>query len=36
VSNDVSVIDVEEREVVKSVQVGEFPWGVVAMPEQGS
>jgi YVTN family beta-propeller protein len=28
VSNDVSVIDVENLEVVKSVTVGSYPWGV--------
>ena len=28
VSNDISVIDVEEREVIKSVPVGQLPWGV--------
>ena len=30
VSNDISVIDVENREVVKSVPVGRLPWGVAA------
>jgi YVTN family beta-propeller protein len=29
VSNDVSVIDVASQRVVKSIQVGELPWGVV-------
>jgi YVTN family beta-propeller protein len=33
VSNDVSVIDVAEREVIKSVQVGRLPWGVVTEPQ---
>jgi YVTN family beta-propeller protein len=28
VSNDVSVIDVASQRVVKSIQVGELPWGV--------
>jgi YVTN family beta-propeller protein len=28
VSNDVSVIDVAAQRVVKSIQVGELPWGV--------
>jgi len=28
VSNDVSVIDVASLKVVKSIQVGELPWGV--------
>jgi YVTN family beta-propeller protein len=32
VSNDVSVIDVARLEVVKSVQVGELPWGVAFGP----
>jgi len=27
-SNDVSVIDVAERKVLKSIPVGELPWGV--------
>ena len=31
-SNDISVIDVANRKVVKSVQVGEQPWGVVVAP----
>ena len=30
-SNDISIIDVEKDKVVKSVQVGEQPWGVVAV-----
>jgi YVTN family beta-propeller protein len=28
VSNDVSVIDVAGQRVIKSIQVGELPWGV--------
>jgi YVTN family beta-propeller protein len=28
VSNDVSVIDVASQRVIKSIQVGELPWGV--------
>ena len=28
VSNDVSVIDVAELKVIKSIPVGSFPWGV--------
>ena len=28
VSNDISVIDVEDEKVTKSVAVGAFPWGV--------
>ena len=31
-SHDISVIDVAEREVIKSVGVGQYPWGVVAVP----
>jgi YVTN family beta-propeller protein len=27
-SNDVSVIDVEKLKVLKSIPVGELPWGV--------
>ena len=34
VSNDISVIDVAERQVLKSVQVGRLPWGVVTPPAQ--
>ena len=30
-SNDISVIDVATDKVLKSVQVGEQPWGVVAV-----
>ena len=29
VSNDISVIDVASLRVIKSIQVGELPWGVV-------
>ena len=28
VSNDISVIDVENLEVIKSVTAGAYPWGV--------
>ena len=28
ISNDISVIDVENLEVIKSVPVGRLPWGV--------
>jgi YVTN family beta-propeller protein len=28
VSNDVSVIDISSLKVIKSIQVGELPWGV--------
>jgi YVTN family beta-propeller protein len=27
-SNDISVIDVASLKVIKSIQVGELPWGV--------
>jgi YVTN family beta-propeller protein len=27
-SNDVSVVDVASLKVIKSIQVGELPWGV--------
>ena len=33
VSNDVSVIDVAKQEVIKSMQVGRLPWGVVVTPQ---
>ena len=29
VSNDISVIDIEKRKVIKSIPVGRYPWGVV-------
>jgi YVTN family beta-propeller protein len=29
VSNDVSIIDVASLKVIKTIQVGELPWGVV-------
>ncbi|MFG1433271.1 YVTN family beta-propeller repeat protein [Xanthobacter sp. V2C-8] len=32
-SNDVSVIDVPSRKVVKSIKAGGAPWGVVAAPQ---
>jgi PQQ-dependent catabolism-associated beta-propeller protein len=32
VTNDVSVIDVAALKVVKSIQVGEMPWGVAVAP----
>ena len=33
VSNDVSVIDVAALKVIKTIQVGELPWGVtIAQP----
>jgi PQQ-dependent catabolism-associated beta-propeller protein len=31
ISNDVSVIDVENDEVVRTIQVGELPWGVIVV-----
>lgn len=33
VSNDVSIIDVANLKVVKSIPVGAFPWGVVVAPQ---
>jgi YVTN family beta-propeller protein len=33
VSNDISIIDVASLKVIKSVQVGRFPWGVAISPE---
>jgi PQQ-dependent catabolism-associated beta-propeller protein len=33
VSNDISIIDVAARKVIKTVQVGRLPWGVVTTPE---
>ena len=32
VSNDVSVIDAAGQKVIKSIQVGELPWGVAFGP----
>jgi YVTN family beta-propeller protein len=32
-SNDISVIDVAALNVVKSIQVGRMPWGVVVAPK---
>jgi len=32
VSGDVSVIDVEDMKVIKSIKVGRYPWGVVIDP----
>ncbi len=32
-SNDVSIIDVAANEVVRSVPVGQQPWGVVVAPD---
>jgi YVTN family beta-propeller protein len=32
VTNDVSVIDIAALKVVKSIQVGEMPWGVAVAP----
>ena len=28
VSNDISIIDIESQRVIKSVAVGQYPWGV--------
>jgi YVTN family beta-propeller protein len=32
VSGDVTVIDVERREPIKTVKVGRYPWGAAARP----
>ena len=32
-SNDISVIDVASLDVVKSIPVGQLPWGVVVSPK---
>ncbi|MEM6341034.1 MAG: hypothetical protein AAF729_07780, partial [Pseudomonadota bacterium] len=32
VSGDVTVIDVEKREAIKSIKVGRFPWGAAFRP----
>jgi YVTN family beta-propeller protein len=32
-SNDISIIDVKAEKVIRSVQVGEQPWGVVVAPD---
>ena len=32
VSNDISFIDIDKLEVVKSIKVGRFPWGVAIAP----
>ena len=32
VSGDVTVIDVESLEAVKTIKVGRFPWGAAARP----
>ncbi|HTF73749.1 MAG TPA: hypothetical protein VK620_05355, partial [Bradyrhizobium sp.] len=33
VSNDVSIIDVVAQKVIKTIQVGELPWGIaIAQP----
>ncbi len=31
-SNDVSVIDVADLKVIKSIKAGRYPWGVVVAP----
>jgi YVTN family beta-propeller protein len=33
VSNDVSVIEVASLKVIKTIQVGELPWGVAISPQ---
>jgi YVTN family beta-propeller protein len=32
VSNDISIIDLEEQKVTKSIAVGTYPWGVAVKP----
>lgn len=32
ISNDVSVADVAEREMIRSITVGDQPWGVAVTP----
>jgi PQQ-dependent catabolism-associated beta-propeller protein len=32
ISNDISIIDVDNQKVTKSIGVGRYPWGVVAKP----
>ncbi|HEV8077972.1 MAG TPA: hypothetical protein VGP45_06255, partial [Marinobacter sp.] len=32
VSGDVSVIDLDDMKVIKSIKVGRYPWGVVIDP----
>jgi YVTN family beta-propeller protein len=32
VTNDVSVIDVAAQKVIKTIQVGELPWGITMQP----
>jgi len=34
VSNDVSVIDVAALKVIKTIQVGELPWGITIAKQQ--
>ena len=31
-SNDVTVIDVDKKKALKSIQVGQQPWGVAVTP----
>jgi YVTN family beta-propeller protein len=31
-SDDVSIIDVGAQKVIKSIQVGELPWGITMQP----
>ncbi|MEQ5837663.1 YVTN family beta-propeller repeat protein [Marinobacter sp. NFXS9] len=33
VTGDVSVIDVDDLKVIKSIKVGRYPWGVVVVPD---
>jgi len=32
VSNDISIIDLTQHKVIKSIKVGHFPWGLVVKP----
>ena len=32
VSNDISIIDLEKQQVVKSIGVGRYPWGIAVKP----
>jgi len=34
VSGDVSVIDVKNLKVLKSIKVGRYPWGVAVVPSK--
>jgi YVTN family beta-propeller protein len=34
VSGDVSVIDIDELKVEKSIKVGRYPWGLAVIPSK--